>query len=736
MSFDVSHYHYSAYAIPPLFTSAILLCLGIAVLVRDRASSISRLFFLMLATTSFWLCAFSWMYAASDESTALVWAKVAYLDIPFICAAIYHFTVHVLGLAQQRRRMVLCAWTVSAIFAGTAYWTDALIEGVYHYWWGYYPKYSWLGLPFLLYFVCMLALSARHYAMEYAACPPGIRKVRIKWFLIGFLGPFVATLDFLPKLGVALYPVGYLPLLWWLLVVGFAVWKYQILHITPSFAADQILQTIADAVLVIDRAGVICIANHAASPLFQITTSDLVGKPLTSIDRSLAETIHVAKHVPHGSIHRVEVTLSRPVHGVVTLELSASAIKDVAGDAVAMVCVLRDVTSRKQAELTLQNVNEALDQQVRARTMELRALVLELSRTEERERMRLATELHDNLAQFLALSRMRLEKLRTSLAGSEHEAIVKIVQLIDDALSCTRMVMSDLRPDFVGSGNDLITAITWVAERMRKRGLIVDIHHEAPQIVLNDQILMVTYQSIQELLTNVLKHARTKRAKVFVRCLDANIEAIVIDDGKAFDVSVTKTPCADGGFGLFNIRERLHFLGGQLDITSIPGHGTTARIVVPVSPLSAKGEHEAVPMSTITESYKGEGPTESRRRQVRVVLTDDHQMMREGLRRAIEERGDAEVIAEAGDGERAVQLVRDMLPDVVVMDVGLPKMNGLEATRQIKTEFPNIAVIGFSVSEGSKSEAAMRAMGACAYFSKAGSIEALCEAVRGVPIRD
>src|SRR6185312_15858234 len=164
--------------------------------------------------------------------------------------------------------------------------------------------------------------------------------------------------------------------------------------------------TIADAVLVIDRAGVICIANHAASPLFQITTSDLVGKPLTSIDRSLAETIH-----------RAEVTLSRPVHGVVTLELSASTIKDVAGDAVAMVCVLRDVTSRKQAELTLQNVNEALDQQVRARTMELRSLVLELSRTEERERMRLATELHDNLAQFLALSRMRLEKLRTSLAG-------------------------------------------------------------------------------------------------------------------------------------------------------------------------------------------------------------------------------------------------------------------------------------------------------------------------------
>jgi PAS domain S-box-containing protein len=735
MSFDMSHYHFSAYAIPPLFTSVILLCLGIAVLLRDRASSVSRLFFMMLATTSFWLFAFSWMYAASDESTALLWSKVAYLDIPFICAAIYHFTVHVLGLEAQRRRVVRLAWIVSAIFAGTAYWTDALIGGVYQYWWGYYPKYSWLGLPFLVYFVCMLILSARHYITVYAACPPGTRKMRIKWFLVGFIGPFVAALDFLPKLGVPLYPIGYLSLLWWLGVVGFAVWKYQILHITPSFAADQILQTIADAVLVIDEAGVICIANHAAGPLFRMTESDLLGTPLISIDKSLAETISVAKHLPHGSIHRAEVTLLRPVHNVATLELSASVIKDPTGEAVAMACVLRDVTSRKQAELTLQNVNETLDQQVRARTMELRSLVLELSRTEERERMRLATELHDNLAQVLALSKMRLEKLRMTLTGREHEAIVNVVQLIDDALSCTRMVMSDLRPDFAASANDLITAITWVAERMRKRGLIVDIHHEAPQIVLNEQTLMVTYQSIRELLTNVLKHARTKRAKVYVRCVGGNIEASVIDDGKAFDVSVIKPPGAEGGFGLFNIRERLHFLGGRLDITSIPGHGTTASIVVPVNPLSPEGGQVAVPDSAIAQSSRRKDPTELRQRQVRVVLTDDHQMMREGLRRAIEERGDAEVIAEAGDGERAVQLVRDMQPDVVIMDVGLPKMNGLEATRQIKAEFPNIAVIGFSVSEGSKSEVAMRAMGACAYFSKADSIEALCEAVRGVPIR-
>lgn len=87
MSFDLNDYQYNAYAIPPFFTSVVLLCLGLAVVLRERASPVSRILFLMLGTTSFWLFAFSWMYSASNESTALWWAKLAYLDVPFICAA-------------------------------------------------------------------------------------------------------------------------------------------------------------------------------------------------------------------------------------------------------------------------------------------------------------------------------------------------------------------------------------------------------------------------------------------------------------------------------------------------------------------------------------------------------------------------------------------------------------------------------------------------------------------------
>lgn len=734
---DLSNYHFNFYSLPPLLTSAILLSLGIAVLLRDRASQISRIFFLMLATTSFWLFAFSWMYSASDESTATWWAKVAYLDIPFICAAIYHFTVLVLEIYQQHRRLVLVSWLLSTVFASSSLLSDALISGVYNYWWGYYPRYSWLALPFLTYFMVMLAMSGRHYLVKYRACPPGARKMRIKWFLIGCVGPLIASVDFLPKLGVPVYPVGFLAILWWLSFVGFAVWEYHILHITPSFAADQILQTMADAVLVIDQDGVICIVNHATGPLLRIAQSDLVGMSLSSIDRSLADIISVAKWVPDGCIHRTEVVLSRPVDDVITVELSASIIKDSDGSIVSTVCVLRDVTSRKQAELALHNLNATLDRQVQERTMDLRSLVFELSRAEERERARLATDLHDNLAQLLALAKMRLESLASGAVNRQRDAIAGITRLVNEALTYTRTVMSDLRPMFSGTERDLMATISWVAEKMRKHGLIVEIHDDAGPLLLDEPILTVVYQSVQEVLANVLKHAQTERADIYLRRTDDYLEAIIMDHGRGFDVSITHTPSEAGGFGLFNIRERLHLLGGRLDITSNPGAGTTATIVAPLKPApSLEGKGGLSLWKQMGEPAKDTHCAPHGSRQVRVVLTEDNQMMRQEIRRAIEAKGDAEVIAEAGDGVRAVQLVRAMQPDVVVMDVGLPKMNGVEATRRIKTEFPSIAVIGVSVSGGGTSESAMRAVGACAYFSKAESLKGLPAAVRAATMLD
>ena len=117
---------------------------------------------------------------------------------------------------------------------------------------------------------------------------------------------------------------------------------------------------------------------------------------------------------------------------------------------------------------------------------------------------------------------------------------------------------------------------------------------------------------------------------------------------------------------------------------------------------------------------------------LRVVLVDDHRMMGEGLRALLAREPDIEVIGEASDGETAVEVVRKLAPDVVVMDVGLPGLNGIEATRRIKAERPDVAVIALSVYTNHHFVQRMLAAGAAGYVPKIKTHDELLRAVRAV----
>ncbi|MDT3778822.1 response regulator transcription factor [Nitrospira sp. MA-1] len=97
---------------------------------------------------------------------------------------------------------------------------------------------------------------------------------------------------------------------------------------------------------------------------------------------------------------------------------------------------------------------------------------------------------------------------------------------------------------------------------------------------------------------------------------------------------------------------------------------------------------------------------------------DDHAVVRQGLRSLLGAFSDIEVVGEAGDGIEAIRLTASLQPDVVVMDINMPKMNGIEATRQIRHHHPGIHVIGLSVRQDKETEQAMRGAGAAAYLSK------------------
>ncbi len=117
---------------------------------------------------------------------------------------------------------------------------------------------------------------------------------------------------------------------------------------------------------------------------------------------------------------------------------------------------------------------------------------------------------------------------------------------------------------------------------------------------------------------------------------------------------------------------------------------------------------------------------------LRVVLADDHQIMRDGLRALLEQQSGIEVVAEAEDGHAAVALTRKLQPDVVVMDVAMHDLNGIEATRQIKAEMPDVKIIALSMHADKRFVAGMFRVGASGYLLKKGAFHELVQAIRDV----
>jgi len=122
-----------------------------------------------------------------------------------------------------------------------------------------------------------------------------------------------------------------------------------------------------------------------------------------------------------------------------------------------------------------------------------------------------------------------------------------------------------------------------------------------------------------------------------------------------------------------------------------------------------------------------EKPTDS---QIEVMLVDDHEVMRQGLAMLLSNYDDISVTGEAADGKEAVEMARELNPDVILMDISMPEMSGIEATRIIKAEMPHIRIIGLSMFDPSDQAEEIRQAGAGQYLKKNGDKHELLSTIR------
>ena len=117
---------------------------------------------------------------------------------------------------------------------------------------------------------------------------------------------------------------------------------------------------------------------------------------------------------------------------------------------------------------------------------------------------------------------------------------------------------------------------------------------------------------------------------------------------------------------------------------------------------------------------------------IRILIADDHKIMRDGLRSLLEKQDDMEIVAEAENGRKAVLLAQEKIPEVVIMDISMPDMNGIEATRQIVAGQPGIKVIALSMHSDKRFVVRIFQAGAVGFLLKDCAWEDLTRAIRSV----
>jgi PAS domain S-box-containing protein len=483
-----------------------------------------------------------------------------------------------------------------------------------------------------------------------------------------------------------------------------------------------LLETAEQGIVLVDAKGFILTANRALEAMFGWGPGELVGQP---IERLLPASLREA-HVRHRTSY-FRAPRPRPMGADIDLvgerkdgtrfpievSLNHVATPD-GGQAIAFVA---DITDRRRVAAALHERTVELER----RTAQLSQLASDLTLAEQRAREQLAKTLHDGLQQTLVLVALNLDQqVRAVPRGTPVEPLLQAKSHLDGAITAARSLSFELFPPFLQSSG-LPSALQWLADWTRnKYGLEVHVSADPLANTTRKDVRTLLFESVRELLVNAVKYAKVDRVDVDL-VLDAEdrLCITVTDEGVGFDSAGLVDPANTRavGWGLFSIRERLTLLGGRFDVESSPGQGTRLRLIAPRG--TAQGVAVQDPLSEqAVGPASGDAAGRASAHALRILIVDDHTAVREVFREILQERPELRVVGDAANGLDAITQAHALRPDVVLMDVSMPDMDGVEATRRLRAELPFITVLGLSMHPRTHALHAIEQAGAAGFFTK------------------
>jgi diguanylate cyclase (GGDEF)-like protein/PAS domain S-box-containing protein len=355
--FESSSYTFSWFAVPVFVVGLLNWLLGLATLYRERASRPSLTLLLMTFTIGVWLLGLSAAYSSSDHDVALAWIKVSMLGTVFVPVGAFIHAAMGSSKLHLMRLLTVAGLAFSTALAVLVIETHLVLGGVHRFWWGYYPVYGSLGPVLIVYYGAFFVGGGVLYRLGQQTTKSVIQQKRMKVRLAALAMAAPATVDFFATMHVPVYPCGYVFIMGYIALSTFNIWRYRLVDITPALAARQIIDTMAEGLLVFDRDGIIRVANHAAETLCGASRS-LIGATCGEMDaRWLKGTLAPLLDPERQS--RNELTFLRDGSDAGTAVVSSSKLRDARGEWVGTVCIMHDITERQRSE-TAVATSEAL----------------------------------------------------------------------------------------------------------------------------------------------------------------------------------------------------------------------------------------------------------------------------------------------------------------------------------------------------------------------------------------
>jgi PAS domain S-box-containing protein len=678
------------FAIAPFIVGFLMLVLGLVTFIRDRASKVSSSFFLVTLSIFVWLGSLPWLYSAPNEHVALFWAKIGHFGVAFIPSFFFIFTLDIIQRYKKYRYFGWATLILSGGFCAGFVFTPYFINGVTSMSWGYYAQYGTHGSFLIVYLALFMLISLDLIWLEYMKSASDRERSRLMGIFLGVAVGLLGAVDFVGVFGIQAYPLGYIPIFVCTLILGQTIMRFRLIDLTPSFAANHILETMEGLVAVVNLSGRVSFVNRSLCELLGYKKEELKEQPITLLfeinDKNFFPNINKS-----WILHDEEMEWNGRDGTKVELSVSASLIKDKKGDPAGIVYAATDITERKKNERELIKAKEAAEQANKAKSEFLANMSHEIR-----------TPLNAVLGFSDILSDTSLNNIQKDYVDTVRESGKLLLALISDILDFSKIESGEIhleeidfnlknlvedvlriaRPKVGNSKVELYydydekVPVNFVGDPTRVRQIILNLLNNAIKFTEEGDIGVCVLPSAGK---KAVEQSKNERYAVQISVQDTGIgippekQRLIFDTFTQADSSTTRR-YGGTGLGLAITKALVEKMDGAIWVESEVGEGSEFTFTLNLRESDPKAIAEISPLNT--EELMGKN----------VFIVDDNENARRLLRTFCKKAG-LNIVAEAQTAIQGLKELEKMqeIPDLILSDIMMPGMDGYEFARKVRS---------------------------------------------------